>query len=63
MKILYGVGAAMAELFYPPGTNKFFMVDQNGNWVDTSISYAVLAECMKGFGSCLAYCYDLKCRN
>jgi len=33
MKIIYGFGAAMAELFYPPGTNKLYMLDKNGNWV------------------------------
>lgn len=38
MKILYGFGAAMAELFYPPGTNKLYMVDENGNWVSRPIS-------------------------
>uniref|UniRef100_H2YM43 Uncharacterized protein n=1 Tax=Ciona savignyi TaxID=51511 RepID=H2YM43_CIOSA len=32
MKILYGFGAAMAELFYPPGTNKLYMVYPNGTW-------------------------------
>nr|XP_039270326.1 transmembrane protein 45B-like isoform X1 [Styela clava]XP_039270327.1 transmembrane protein 45B-like isoform X2 [Styela clava] len=33
MKIIYGFGAAMAELFYPPGTNKLILLDSNGNWV------------------------------
>lgn len=32
MKIIYGFGAAMAELFYPPGTNKL-VLRQNGHWV------------------------------
>ncbi|XP_078489253.1 transmembrane protein 45B-like isoform X1 [Ciona intestinalis] len=32
MKILYGFGAAMAELFYPPGTNKLYMVYPDGTW-------------------------------
>ncbi|CAK8674366.1 unnamed protein product [Clavelina lepadiformis] len=32
LKILYGFGAAMAELFYPPGTNKLYLVDANGHW-------------------------------
>jgi len=36
MKVLFGFGAAMAELFYPPGTNKLVMVGENGKWVHLS---------------------------
>ena len=35
MKVLFGFGAAMAELFYPPGTNKLEIVDENGKWVSS----------------------------
>jgi len=36
MKIIYGVGAASAELFYPPGTNKLYMTYPNGGWAHLS---------------------------